>query len=102
MYLGESSKPFLRELSALAAPGSSLILNFLAVSPAYRGKVPGEMSEAILREELPALGWGALRFHEYGDAVLNFGRFKEGFPPSPSFSFVVATKLAASGEAAAR
>eukprot|EP00756_Hemistasia_phaeocysticola_P036117 Hpha_TRINITY_DN16622_c4_g1::TRINITY_DN16622_c4_g1_i1::g.181952::m.181952 len=106
MYLGvkeAQTKHFLDPVSRLAAPGSGLVLNFMAAKEA----VPGEEADPIqerarihchTRNEVRALlaerGWGDIEFHSYGEDSLSFGRYpRDRFPkPSDSFSFVVAKK----------
>jgi len=83
MYLGAAANPFLRELSTLAAPSSTLILNFLE----HDG-----FSKSELTALLEGAGWQGLQCNQYGDKVLNYKRFKAGFKPSRAFSFVVCTK----------
>ena len=82
MYLGESAQMHLREVDALATPGDVLILNFI--------EHPG-FTRGVIVESLGG-GWTDLQFNMYGDDVLSFGRFKDNFPPSPAFSFLVCRK----------
>jgi len=90
MYLGARSADFLAAVSAVAAPGSTLILNFIGSEDA--AAPPGAFSEKGLREKLEQGGWTDLHFNIFGDEVLNYGRFNTAFPPSKSFSFVVCQK----------
>ena len=89
MYLEKAQAPFLKEVSSIASPGSSLILNFLdgPVPTSERGLTTEEIKNLLQAE-----GWMDLKFHQYGDDVLNYGRFQPQFKPSPYFSFVTCTK----------
>lgn len=86
MYLGEAQRSFLEEVSALAAAGSVLVLNFMDV-PKEHG-IP--MSE--LTSILQSLGWHQLTYNHFGDHLLDYGRFQREFTPSKCFSFVVCSK----------
>jgi len=84
MYLGKAQKQFIRDISSLSAPSSTLILNFLEGHP--------DLTKKDLVFELEEGGWKNLVFNMYGDDVLNYGRFEMGYKPSPFFSFVVCVK----------
>jgi len=85
MYLPTKEEQLLRVISSLAAPGSALILNFLSMPTC---------DEAILRTVLEREGWTDLCFNEFGDAVLDYGRFNRAFPSSKSFSFLTCKRKA--------
>lgn len=95
-FLGDGKVKFLEDLSAIAAPGSALILSFNDFSecPAH-DHFKNYLSREKATEELAGLGWTDLRFSKFGDDSLNFGRFPtDRFSPKAAFSFVVATKTA--------
>ena len=84
MYLGPKAETFLVDVSRIVvASGSWLILNFL--------EHPGLTSEMV-RELLEKGGWKDLTFNCFGDDVLNYGRYEQGYEPSKHFSFVVCRK----------
>jgi methyltransferase (TIGR00027 family) len=83
MYLPTKEEELLGVISSLASPGSALILNFMSMPT---------MDEAFLRTVLEREGWTKLRFNEFGDDVLDYGRFNRAFPSSKSFSFVTCRK----------
>jgi len=97
MYLGPEGKvKLLRDVSAVAAPGSVFVLQFM--DPADSDK-PEAKAGGLTRQEaidnLTALGWRDFVFGRYGDATLNFGRFPtDRFKPAAAFSFVIAHKHA--------
>jgi len=86
MYLGEAQQMFLEEVSSLAAPGSVFILNFMDV-PKEHGLPKDEIQKVM-----ESGGWENLKFNQFGDEVLNYGRFNSDYEPSKSFSFIVAQK----------
>jgi len=90
MYLGDRSTDFLAAVTAIAAPRSTLILNFIGSDADELP--PGAANEQGLRKYLEQAGWTDLCFNIFGDDVLNYGRYNTAFPPSQSFSFVVARK----------
>mmetsp|Transcript_34371 Transcript_34371/g.94683 ORF Transcript_34371/g.94683 Transcript_34371/m.94683 type:complete len:293 (-) Transcript_34371:71-949(-) len=99
MYLGAEGKlKFIRDVSAVAAPGSVFILQFFAPSDSEFSKSnPVALANALsvdeARSELTSNGWSQLEFSHFGDEKLNFGRFpSDRFRPSVSFSFVVCVK----------
>jgi len=84
-YLPGKEQEFLKSVSELASAGSTLVLQFLEHEMI--------LSQAKLRELLEPAGWSAFQFNQFGDDVLNYGRYKEGFPPNRMFSFLVCTKV---------
>ena len=99
MYLGAAGKlKLLKDVSAVAAPGSVFVLNFMDPSESETAKktpgaIEGGLSVEEARRELGTHGWTNLEFYRFGDEKLSFGRFPtEKFKPSPSFSFFIATK----------
>ena len=102
MYLGPKGKlKLLNDISAVAAPGSVFVLQFMDASESETAKnTPGAVEAALSVEEatreLSAHGWVDFEFRKFGDEALNFGRFPtDRFKPSASFSFCVCTKAAA-------
>lgn len=101
MYLGAKGKlKLIADVSAVAAPGSVFILQFMDASESESAKTqPGSLENALSVEEatgaLTEHGWDNLEFAKYGDEQLNFGRFPaDRFKPSAAFSFCVCTKKA--------
>jgi len=100
MYLGPEGKlKLIRDVSAVAAPGSVFILQFLDGSESEAAKAnPAILANALSVEEakqaLTENGWENFEFSKFGDAKLNFGRFPADRKPSASFSFCVCTKAA--------
>jgi len=93
MYLGATGKiKLLKDVSAVAAPGSVFVLQFMD------GSESGAASAAVLTKEeaireLTSHGWENLEFSHFGDDKLNFGRFPtDRFKPKTAFSFCVCTK----------
>jgi len=84
-YLPGKQQEFLKSVSELASAGSTLVLQFLEHEMI--------LSQAKLLELLEPAGWSAFQFNQFGDDVLNYGRYKEGFPPNHMFSFLVCTKV---------
>lgn len=91
MYLGDKTPALVSAVSAVAARGSTFIINFMGSDPEV-GSPPGTASQEEMRAMLEVAGWSDLRFNLFGDDVLNYGRYKEGHPPNRCFSFVVCTK----------
>lgn len=90
MYLGDQQQTFVQQISKLAAPGSTWILNFLDHPNAPPGS---SFPTEDMKSELTKEGWVDLKVNKFGDDVLNYGRFpNDEYQPSPAFSFVVATK----------
>ena len=85
------------DVSAVAAPGSVLVLQFMDASQSAAAKAnPAALDNALSQEEatreLTRHGWVDLRFSRFGDETLNFGRYPERFEPSAAFSFCVCKK----------
>jgi len=100
MYLGAVGKlKLLRDVSAVAAPGSVFILQFLDGSESEAAKAnPALLEHALSAAEasstLSESGWGEFLFSKYGDDKLNFGRYPvDKFKPNASFSFLICKKL---------
>merc|ERR1712070_142449 len=101
MYLGPVGKlKLLRDVSAVAAVGSILILQFMAPDPPSEAVKanPTLLEHALSVEEatgtLSEHGWGEFQFSKFGEEQCSFGRFPvDRFKPSGAFSFVVCTKL---------
>jgi methyltransferase (TIGR00027 family) len=99
MYLGPVGKlKLLKDVSAVAAPGSVFVLQFSDPSESEVAKnTPGAVEAGLSAEdarcELDSLGWTGIEFCRYGDESVSFGRFPaDKFKPSASFSFCIATK----------
>lgn len=94
MYLGSTGKTkLLRDVSAVAAPGSVFVLQFMDPGETWDGG--NGLSKAEATETLTENGWDHIRFWKFGDDELNFGRFPtDKFKPSASFSFLVCVKQA--------
>lgn len=102
MYLGPKGKlKLIADVSAVAAPGSVFVLQFMDASESEAAKAnPSALDAALSREEatreLTKYGWENLEFAKFGDEKLNFGRFPtDRFKPCASFSFCVCRKGAA-------
>mmetsp|Transcript_64892 Transcript_64892/g.156852 ORF Transcript_64892/g.156852 Transcript_64892/m.156852 type:complete len:286 (+) Transcript_64892:72-929(+) len=96
-YLGDEGRwKLVRDVSAAAAPGSVLVLQFLDASESAAAAAMGAgMSAAEAAAALEGRGWEQLEFARFGDERLSFGRFPaERFRPSALFSFVVCVKSA--------
>ena len=98
MYLGSGKTRFLKDVSNTAAPGSVLILNFMAYLNEEEGreKDPTFMSTKDLVKLLVAEGWdnNSIKINQFGDSVLNYGRYPNNkFEESPYFSFLVCKML---------
>lgn len=99
-YLGTGNVKFLDDLTAIAAPGSALILQFNDFSDcpditSSQDHIKNSLSHAKAEQELTRLGWVNLHFSKFGEDELNFGRFPtDRFTPKACFSFVVGTKAA--------
>ena len=91
MYLGEAGKlKLLRDVSAVAAPGSVFILQFMED---IESNSSAALSQSDATATLEENGWDNLIFSRYGDETLNYGRFPtDKFKSSASFSFLVCTK----------
>lgn len=87
-YLGGGKMKLFQDVSAVAAPGSMFILQFMDAS-GTAGAANGISPEEVRQGND---GWGDFDFSKYGDEKLNFGRFPARFEPSASFSFGVFTK----------
>uniref|UniRef100_A0A7S4QLU3 Uncharacterized protein n=1 Tax=Alexandrium monilatum TaxID=311494 RepID=A0A7S4QLU3_9DINO len=96
MYLGAVGKlKLIRDVSAVAAPGSVLILQYLDSSESETGAQDHALSAEEATRALTEHGWEQLAFSRFGDERLNFGRFPtERFKPTCAFSFVVCVKSA--------
>ena len=101
MYLGKVGKEkIIKDLSAVAAPGSVLVLQYLDGSESETAKnIPGALDNALSRAEatqfLRAGGWDTdtLKFYRFGEEKLNYGRFPlDKFSPTAGFSFLVCHK----------
>ena len=98
MYLGAEGKvKLLGDVSAVAAVGSVLVLQFMDATGSDAAKenpavLNSALSQEEARKELGERGWGDFQFFAFGDDALNFGRF-QGDKPSLSFSFCVCKKL---------
>lgn len=99
MYLGAAGKlKLIDDVSAVAAPGSVFILQYLDGSETEAGIAnPAMLSNALSIDEatraFTSNGWSHLEFFHYGDEKLNFGRYPiDRFKPTKSFSFVVCVK----------
>ena len=86
MYMSKAAQEdLLSLLGRSSAPGSCAIINFL-YAPAH-GQFGKDESTAFLR----SAGFdGAVDAHSFGDAVLSYGRYREGLPADEAFSFAVA------------
>lgn len=85
MYLPGKEEQLLQAVSGIAASGSTLILNFL---DAGAHGISAERLQEILEVE----GWTQFEVNQFGDEVLDYGRFNKSFAPSASFSFLVCKK----------
>jgi methyltransferase (TIGR00027 family) len=101
MYLGAEGKlKLLRDVSAVAAPGSSFILQFMDPSESEAAKTnPAACAAGLSADEavstLSGLGWGEFQISKFGDQSLNFGRYPtDKFEPCASFSFLICVKSA--------
>lgn len=99
MYLGAAGKfKLISDVSAVAAPGSVLVLQFMDASKQAAAKAnPAALENALsvedATEQLTKHGWIDLEFSQFGDEKLNYGRYaSERFEPSASFSFCVCRK----------
>mmetsp|Transcript_21569 Transcript_21569/g.60711 ORF Transcript_21569/g.60711 Transcript_21569/m.60711 type:complete len:288 (+) Transcript_21569:69-932(+) len=99
MYLGAVGKvKLIADISAVAAPGSVLVLQFMDASQSAAARAhPAALENALSVEEatreLSRHGWRDLQFSMFGDEKLSYDRFPtDRFKPSPSFSFCVCTK----------
>mmetsp|Transcript_97607 Transcript_97607/g.304060 ORF Transcript_97607/g.304060 Transcript_97607/m.304060 type:complete len:342 (+) Transcript_97607:61-1086(+) len=99
MYLGAAGKvKLIEDVSAVAAPGSVFILQYMDASHSESAKgnpqaLASALSVAEATEDLTKRGWEGLEFAVFGDDRLNFGRFpSDRFKPSPAFSFCVCRK----------
>ena len=101
MYLGKIGKQkLIKDVSAVAAAGSALVLQFMDASESEASKAhPGALDNALSRAEalelLTAGGWDTdtIQFYRFGEEKLNFGRFPlDKFKPTASFSFCVCFK----------
>merc|ERR1712159_887497 len=88
MYLGATGKfKLLRDVSAVAAPGSVFILQYLDASDSAKARedptlLDSALSAAEAKETLSGLGWGEFNVSRYGEEDLNFGRYPlDKFPP---------------------
>ena len=72
MYLKEPEvRALLDEVTALSAPGSYMILNYL--------NGPGSPADiGYMSESLRGQGWGNEKDRHWGQEDFNFGRFPEG------------------------
>jgi len=86
MYLTrEVNDGIFKELTALSAKDSYLILNFIGNSPACK---PDD-DDALLKE----LGWEKEKRVFFGDEDLKYGRYPEGKKASENFGFSLYKKL---------
>ena len=86
MYLKkEDNEKLMEELSALSAPGSYAILNFMAANPACK---PDELDAVIT-----AQGWTKEETTYFGDKDFNYGRYPEGKDSNLMFGFSFYKKL---------
>merc|ERR1711920_1144002 len=98
MYLGAVGKlKLLRDVSAVAAPGSVFILQFMDATESNQKDNPAALAAALSQEEatstLSPLGWSGFERSKFGDEALNFGRFpNDKFEPTASFSFLICKK----------
>jgi len=95
MYLGaEGQAKFISDVTAAAARGSVLVLQFLGGSDVETDLGSFNMLSVDKAERLLTdAGWAQLEFSRFGDERLNFGRFPtQRFEPTPYFSFVVCVK----------
>eukprot|EP01052_Picozoa_sp_SAG31_P035522 SAG31_NODE_4299_length_3373_cov_1.830483_3_plen_180_part_00 len=99
MYLGSRGKlKLIADVSAVAAPGSVFVLQFLDGSQSAAAKDNPEvlvnaLSVEEATRELKKHGWTELEFSQFGDEKLSFGRYPiDQFKPSASFSFCVCKK----------
>lgn len=95
-YLSGEEERFISSFSSIAAPGSTLILQYLdkAGLPS-EGPIQSGFTRSELESWLTKGGWSEFCYNIYGDEVLNYGRFKAGEDPNPCFSFVVCKKALA-------
>ena len=98
MYLGAGKTKFLTDVSNTAAPGSVLILNFMAYLNEEEGKEkdPTYMCTKELVEILVKEGWdnNSIKINQFGDSILNYGKYpNDKYEESPYFSFLVCQKL---------
>ena len=97
-YLGAAGKlKLINDVSAVAAPGSVLVLQFMDGSQSAAAKANPEALKAALTVEEATLeltkhGWEDLEFSSFGDEKLSFGRYPERFAPNAAFSFCVCKK----------
>ena len=94
MYLGPGKLKLLTDVSAVAAPGSVFVLNFMeATAEAVAQYGEAATANALSAEEaarvLTEHGWESFEISRYGEEKLSFGRFPEQFEPSVAFSFCV-------------
>jgi len=100
MYLGAVGKvKLLKDVSAVAAPGSVFILQFMDASESKSKDDPAAVAAALSAAEATSIltenNWGELQFFKFGDEKLNFGRYPtDRFKSCAAFSFLLATKLA--------
>jgi len=96
MYLGPEGKfKLIRDVSAVAAPGSVWVLQFLDPSEGPAADTPQAKFGLTTQEAAEALkenGWKDVNFWKFGEEGLNFDRFPSKFKPCAGFSFAVAVK----------
>ena len=98
MYLGAVGKlKLLADISAVAAPGSVFVLQFMDASQSQAAKDNPEVLASALSvgeatQELTKHGWIDLDFSMFGDEKLSYGRYPDGMKPSASFSFCTCKK----------
>ena len=86
----EGKIKLLEDVSAVAAPGSVFVLQFMeAAADAPEAHAANALSADEATRTLTKLGWGNLEFSRFGDEKLSFGRYPEGVAPSIAFSFCV-------------
>jgi len=86
-FLEDSAGSFLHEVSQLAAPGSIAIINY-AIGP----QRPGTFTAETLQKLLEGFGWKDFQIDVFGGERLNYGRYKEGLPPSEDWAFATCVK----------
>lgn len=99
MYLGGIGKmKLLKDVSAVAAPGSVFVLQFMSAEGTQAAKdnpaaLDAALSQTQVTQALTEHGWEGLEFYKFGDEGLNFGRFpNDKFEPRGTFAFCVCTK----------
>lgn len=104
MYLGTTGKAkLLADVSAVAAPGSVFVLQFMDATGSKAAEAnPEAMKNALsvdeATRELTKHGWIDLEFCMFGDDGLSYGRYPDQFKPSAAFSFCVCRKGEGEGE----